>query len=327
MKKQLVYGIFLICIFIQISSSQVFSQPSYPTRQIDIIVPWDAGGSGDLFARMIAGHFSKSWGVPINVINKPGGAGVVGTMAALNERPDGYTMMADGFATSSTLAAFHPGKLPFDWRERSWCAAILKDVIVFQVRMDSPWNSLKEIEEFVKNNPKKLRWGCGSMSGIGTAAGTQFFKATNINVNMLNQVLFTGEAPTLTAIAGGHVDFAAQHFASSWGLFEGKKIKPIAVISDKRLPKLPDVPTVAEAGYPTLDITPWMGISGPPKLPNAIVEFWAAEMKKASKDPAFIEMAQKANRIINYMGPKEFQSYVEKEYQKYSALNQYFKNE
>jgi tripartite-type tricarboxylate transporter receptor subunit TctC len=323
MKRNCVYGTIFVFLFIHLVCSQAWSQPAYPAKPIEIIVPFDPGGAGDLCARLLGGYFTKKWGVQINVINKPGGGGVIGTMAALNEKPDGYTMMIDAFSCSSLLAAFYKGDLPFDWRNRSWCSIIFKDVIVYQVRADAPWNTLKEVEEFIKKNPKQLRWGCGSMSGIGTAAGTQFLKAQNIDVSMVNQVLFTGEAPTLTAIAGGHVDFAAQHFATSWQLFEGKKIKPIAVINETRLPLLPDVQTVAEAGYPMLDVTSWIGISGPPKLPKAIVDFWASELEKASKDPAFIELVNNSNRGINYMGPKAMSEYVEKEYQKYVELAKY----
>jgi tripartite-type tricarboxylate transporter receptor subunit TctC len=323
MKKILICGFALISLFI--FCEQIWSQPSYPARPIDLIVVFPAGGSGDVSARLLAKYFTEKWGVQISVINKPGGGGVPGVLTALKAKPDGYTMLLDGHACSSNLAAFYKGTLPFDWRDRSWCATFTVGTIVYQVRKDVPWKTLKEIDEFIMKNPKKLRWGVGSMSGIGTAAGAQFFKAGNIDIDMINHVVFSGEAPTLTALAGGHVDFAAQHFATSWGMMESKKIVPIAVISEKRLTQMPDVPTVAEAGYPMLDIKSWNGISGPPKLPKPIVDFWSNELAKATKDPAFIELFRKADKEIYYENSKELEEHALKEYQKYVELAKYLK--
>jgi len=254
------------------------------------------------------------------VINKPGGGGVIGTREVLTARPDGYTMLIEGHATCSMLAAFQPGQLPFDWRKRSWCARMTKDPVIYQVRMDAPWKTLKEVAEFIKNNPKQLRWGATGVSGVGSPAGVQFFYANGISLDMVNQVMFSGESKVLTALAGGHIDFCGQQYGPSWGLIEGKKCRPIATVSTKRLPLLPDVPTVAEAGYPMLDVHGWHGISGPPGLPKDIVDFWAREMEKASKDPKFHEMAEKVKKEVAYLGPKELEEFAEQEYQKYLKL-------
>lgn len=319
MRKGALLGLLVTCLALSYFPAQALGQ-SYPGKPIDIVVPYNPGGGTDLTARLLSGYFSKVLAIQLNVINKPGAGGVIGARDVLTARPDGYTMLVDGHATSSMLAAFQPGQLPFDWRKRTWIARMTKDPVIYQVRMDAPWRSLKDVAEFIKKNPKQLRWGATGVSGVGSPAGIQFFRAENISLDMVNRVMFTGETPVLAALAGGHIDFTGQQYGPSWGLIEGKKNRPIAVIAEKRLPLLPDVPTVAEAGYPTLDVHGWHGISGPPELPRHVVDFWLKELGKAAKDPVFHEMAEKVKKEVAYLALKEFEGFVEGEYQRYLSL-------
>ena len=319
MKKGLIFGWFLTCLVLPYFCAQALGE-TYPTKPVDLIVPYNPGGGADLTARLLSGYFSKVMGIQLSVINKPGGGGIIGAREVLTARPDGYTMLCEGHATSSMLAAFQPGELPFDWRKRTWIARMTKDPVIYQVRMDAPWKTLKEVAEFTKKNPKQLRWGATGVSGVGSPAGIQFFRANNISLDMVNRVMFPGESPVLAALAGGHIDFTGQQYGPSWGLIEGKKIRPIAVIAEKRLPLLGDVPTVAEAGYPMLDVHGWHGLTGPLGLPKQVVDFWVRELGKAHKDPVFHEMAEKVKKEVAYLGSKEFEEFVEREYQKYLAL-------
>lgn len=320
MKKSIICGFILTCLVLPCLWGQAWGQATYPTKPIDIIVPYNPGGGADLSARLLSGYFSKFLGVQLNVINKPGAGGVIGAREVLVARADGYTMLLDGHATSSMLAAFQPGQLPFDWRQRTWLALMTKDPVIYQVRMDGPYKTLKEVAEFIKKNPKQLRWGATGVSGVGSPAGIQFFHANNIPLDTINRVIFPGESPVLAALAGGHIDFAGQQYGPSWGMIEGKKVRPIAVIANKRLSLLTDVPTVAEAGYPMLDVHGWHGVSGPPGLPKPLVDFWVRELAKAAKDPLFHEMAEKVKKEVAYLSQSEMIEFVEKEYQKYVAL-------
>jgi len=319
MKRMMVRGLLSIGVLLSCFSAQSWAQ-AYPAQPVDLMVPYNPGGGADLAARLLSKYFAKARGIQINVINKPGAGGVLGTREVLTAKPDGYLMLLDGHATSSMLAAFQPGKLPFEWRKRTWIARTTKDPVIYQVRMDAPWKTLKEVAEFIKKNPKQFRWGATGVSGVGSPAAIQFFHAERIPLDMVNRVPFSGEAPVLTAMAGGHIDFAGQQYGPSWGLIEGKKNRPIAVIAEKRLPLLPEVPTVAEAGYPMLDVHGWHGISGPPDLAKHVVDFWVGELGKAVKDPLFRELAEAVKKEVAYLGPKEMEAFAEAEFQKYSKL-------
>ncbi len=318
MKKSLVLGLLLIFLSFHSLCGWAFGE-GYPTKPIDMIVAYGPGGGSDIMARFLAGYFAKVSGIQLNVINKTGGAGAIGLQAALTSRPDGYTMLMDTHGIGSMIALY-PGTYPVDWRKRTWCARIAIEPMVYQVRTDAPWKTLKEVAEFIKQNPEKLRWGTSGLTGCGAPAGIQFFRANDISMKMIRRVMFQGASEVVVALAGGHIDFASQQYSESASLIEGKKTRPTAVAAAKRLPLLPDVPTVTEAGYPMLDVIGWQAVSGPAGLPKQVVDFWAKSLEKACKDPAFIEQAEKLKKEVTYLGPKEFEAFVEGEYQKYAKL-------
>jgi tripartite-type tricarboxylate transporter receptor subunit TctC len=291
----------------------------YPTKAIEIIMPFNPGGGADVAARLFAAYLSKKWNVPVNVLNKTGGAGIIGTRDVLVATPDGYTMLGEGHATSSLLAAFQEN-LPFQWDKRTFICRVTLDPLIYLVRPDAPWKSLKEVADFTLKNPKVLRWGNGGLGGVSAAAGIQFFMLNKIPLTAINRVVFQGESPVLAALAGSHIDFAGQQTSASIGMVSGKKIRPLAVVSGKRFSDLPDVPTVGEMGFPQLDVTGWHGISGPPGLPEAIVQKWAKTLEEASTDPVFLDMASKVYKVVNYLGPKDFKDFVMSEYDKYLAM-------
>jgi len=130
--------------------------------------------------------------------------------------------------------------------------------------------------------------------------------SSGVPIAETNRVVFTGGAPTVTALAGGHVDFAGQQWSESAGLIQGRKIRGLAVVHPTRLPGLADVPTAKEAGFPDLDVVGWQGLAGPPKLPAAVVQKWTALLEEAAKDPAFLEQAAKLNKVFAYKGPDAF---------------------
>ncbi len=291
----------------------------YPNKAIELILPFNPGGGADVAARLFATYLSKKWNVPVNVINKTGGAGIIGTRDVLVAPPDGYTMLGEGHATSTLLDAFQ-ANLPFKWDNRTFICRVTLDPLIYLVRPDAPWKNLKEVADFALKNPKALRWGNGGLGGVSAAAGIQFFMLNKIPVESINRVVFQGETPVIAALAGSHIDFAGQQTSASIGMVAGKKIRPLAVVSEKRFSFLQEVPTVAEMGYPQLDVTGWHGISGPPGLPEPIAEKWAKALEEASKDPVFLDMASKVYKVVSYQGPKEFKEFVMSEHKKYSEM-------
>jgi tripartite-type tricarboxylate transporter receptor subunit TctC len=302
------------------------AQPTYPNKTIEFIVPSGAGGGADTSARLLANYVSKKKGVTINVVNKTGGGFIIGTNYVMTSAPDGYTMLADSHGFSTLLAIVSPS-LPFDWRKRTWIAKISHDIPIYLVQADSPWKSLSDVAEFAKANPGKMRWATAGPSGISTAAIVQFFGKSGIppaNVTSTHVVLKSG-AEVIAALAGGHIEFAAQQTSEATGMIQSGKIRALGVVSKERLSEIPDVPTVAEAKYPALDVVGWHGLSGPPGLPPHIAKFWLDVTQEASKDPDFIDALLKANKVPAYLSNKEFEAFAEHEHGVYEGVFEYMK--
>ncbi|MCJ7493617.1 MAG: tripartite tricarboxylate transporter substrate binding protein [Deltaproteobacteria bacterium] len=318
MKRSLwLFGIFFLIVNIFPHSGQ--SAPAYPTKPIEMIIGFGPGGAADVTARLVAGYVSKKWGQPINVINMPGASGIIGTRHTLTAKPDGYTLMMDNHAVSAMLAASQID-LPFKWENRTVIARVTVDPVFYLVKQDSPWKDLKEVAENIRKNPKVFRWGVAGVTAVGAFAMPQFLEVNNLPFDSLNRVVFKSGAEVVTALAGGHIDLAAQQYSEVTGLILAKKVRGLAVVNPERLPGLPDVPPAKEVGYPNLNVYGWQGVSGPPKLPPEVVDKWAKTLKEACQDPAFLEQAAKIYKVLAYLGPKEFWEFMQDEYKRYVPL-------
>ncbi len=318
MKKSLwLFSFFVLILAILPCPAQ--SAPAYPTKPIEMIIGFGPGGAADVTARLVAGYVSKKWGQPINVINMPGASGIIGTRHTLTAKPDGYTLMMDNHAVSAMLAASQID-LPFKWENRTVIARVTVDPVFYLVKQDSPWKDLKEVAENIRKNPKVFRWGVAGVTAVGAFAMPQFLEVNNLPFDSLNRVVFKSGAEVVTALAGGHIDLAAQQYSEVTGLILAKKVRGLAVVNPERLPGLPDVPPAKEVGYPNLNVYGWQGVSGPPKLPPEVVDKWAKSLEEACKDPAFLEQAAKIYKVLAYLGPKEFWEFMQEEYKRYLPL-------
>lgn len=294
-------------------------QQVYPTKPIQLIVAFPPGGGADVTARLISEYVAKKWGQSVDVVNVAGGAAVIGTQQAMKAAPDGYTMLLDCHASSSMMAAAQP-QLPFDWTKRTVIARVSLDPVFYVVNTSSKAKTLAEVVGLVKENPKDFKWGTVGISGLSTFAVAQLFAAGGIDIKSTNMVTLQGGAPVLTSLAGGHIDLAAQQLSEVTPLLTAGKIRALAVVSDKRIPQFPDVPTVAEAGFAKLNITGWQGISGPDGLPRHVVDKWTSVLQEIEKDPTFQEKANKLGKIPAYMGADETKKMIDNEYQQYLSL-------
>jgi tripartite-type tricarboxylate transporter receptor subunit TctC len=304
---------------IVLASSTAVAQPAYPTRPIEIIVAYNPGGAADVAARLVAAHASKKWGQPVNVVNMPGASGITGALRALNARPDGYTLLCDPHATSAMLFAVE-SDVPFKMDGKTQIALVTLDPVIYTVKVDSPWKTLKDVAEAAKANPKAFRYGIAGVSGVASFSVSQFLFHAGVNVKEANKVVFTGGAPTMTALAGGHIDFAGQQWSESTGLIQGGKVRALAVVHPTRLPSLPDIPTAKEAGFPELNVVGWQGLAGPKGLPPAIVQKWNALLEEASKDKEFLEQAAKLNKVVHYLPPDPYWKFQEDALKNYLPL-------
>jgi tripartite-type tricarboxylate transporter receptor subunit TctC len=290
----------------------------YPSRAIDLICPFGAGGSSDATNRFIADYLKNVWKVPVNMISKPGGATVPASLEIYNADPDGYTLLADTSATSMLPIAVK--EVPFNVLERTFVATIFSFPQIFVVPADSPIKTMKDLEAEVKKSPETFTWT--SMGGTGSQDFTarQFFKAIGVDVFKTKPVVGKGGGDAATLTAGGHVVMGIVAPNTGLPMIKGEIIRPLAITTEKRIAMYPDLPTTAEVGYPTVNFGQWGGVSGPPNMPPAIVEVWDKAIQDMVKDPKFISKLDSMGVLVVYKNAKDTRDFVIKETQEVKDL-------
>jgi tripartite-type tricarboxylate transporter receptor subunit TctC len=272
----------------------------YPARPIDVIIGFAAGGGGDTLLRIITQHLEKALGQSIIVVNKPGGGAIPAVLDVMKSKPDGYTLSAESQATS----AFQMGRtdIPFDPLEKTYICNIAVAPYALYVDPKMPWQSLDDVAGFIKKTPEKFIWG-----GIGGPSGTtfsqlQFFDHIGADIKKMKMVVYKGSGPILIAAAGGHVMWGSAGASAVPPFHQSKKVRVLAVTGNKRVKNLPGVPTAKEVGYP-LTVDMWLGLSGPPGLPQEVVDTLNKAVNKIIESPAFITDLEKVCSVTDYKDP------------------------
>jgi tripartite-type tricarboxylate transporter receptor subunit TctC len=290
------------------------AQQQYPSKPVDIIVPWNAGSSTDLVPRLVAPYISKAFGVAINVINKPGGSGVIGTHEALRAKPDGYTMLADGMPVSVHIGAWK--NLPYDPKNRTFVARFVVQPFTIVVKADSPWKSIADVEQEVRKNPKTFRWswiGGGGGVDIVTAQLKAEFTRKGVDLTETKTVTFTGTGAVMPALGGGHVDIAVGTRAAVNPMVSAGKARIIGISGAERYKGYPQVPSAFEQGYPGVSVGYWVGLFGPPNLPSDIVKTWQKAIKAVVNDPELDPKWDNLGAVPAYLEGAEFKEFILKE--------------
>ncbi|ROS38491.1 Bug family tripartite tricarboxylate transporter substrate binding protein [Amycolatopsis thermoflava] len=244
------------------------SAASYPDRPIELVVPFDPGGGTDLTARVIANALSDELGVPVNVVNKPGAEQVTGVDYVRKSRPDGYTLLADG-AASSSIQSFKKD-LPFAWDDRTFIGRVTSGAHAYAVAADSPYTTLDQLITALKQDPKKFRtsWSGGATTSDLTLLS--LLRDAQVEVGDLTRVPYRSSGDAMQAVVSDLLDFGVGGATATFSLAQSKDLRVLAVTGDKPVAMLGGVPTTAALGHPELDVTYWVGLSGPPGMPAAI---------------------------------------------------------
>jgi tripartite-type tricarboxylate transporter receptor subunit TctC len=278
-----------------------------------MLVAFAPGGSTDLVARALADKVSKVWGQPINVVNKAGGSGTTGTVEAIQAKPDGYTVLMH-VTSSGILNPAIQSDLPYKWDQFAFVARVNTSPLVVTVKADSNWKTLTDLVNDVKKDPANFTYGTSGPGGPSTFATAQIMEQAGIDPGKLTKVVLGGGAPTMTALAGGQVNFAIQNLSEVIDLIKGGKLRGLAVSNDVRVKALPDVPTAKEAGYDKFTLQGWNGVVAPANFPKAAVDSWNKVVKDALADPAFADKLESMGLIPAYLGPDEFKASLKKDY-------------
>jgi tripartite-type tricarboxylate transporter receptor subunit TctC len=297
---------------------QAQSQEKYPTRAIDIIVAYPPGGASDGGTRIAAAYLNKKWGVPVNVVNKPGGGTVLGCLAVYQAPPDGYTVLADGLARGALLRAAVKD-LPFEIMDRTFIAMMYNGPQVFCVHPTSPIKNLKDLEAEAKRDPGNFSFTLmGGTSGADYAV-RQFFKVIGLDHSRTKPIPVQGGAQAVAMTAGGHVKLGACTAAAAVPSIRGGMMRPLCIALNERHPDLPDVPTAIEMGY-AINVDDWHGFSGPPKLPTFVVETWNEALEEMSRDPEIIAKLKNIGTLPYYRNARATREQVVKEMEQVQLL-------
>jgi tripartite-type tricarboxylate transporter receptor subunit TctC len=250
----------------------------YPSRPITILVPFPPGGSSDIVMRVVAHKVSESTGQTIIIENRPGAAGNVAAMAIKNAPPDGYLLMMGHTGTHAINPALYTD-LKFDpVKDFTPITALIAFNNILVVPVASPAKTVAELVAYAKTKPQGLSYGSQGVGTGGHLLGVLFAKHAGIN---LVHVPYRGIAPAVTDTVAGRMDMLFASYVSMGGHVEGGRLRMLAIAGTQRHPRIPDVPTMPEAGYPDVQMQQWFGLFGPAGLPAPIVQKLNSEFVNA----------------------------------------------
>ncbi len=286
------------------------SQERYPSRPIELVVPFSAGGSADIAARIYSEELSRALKVPINVINRAGGAGIQGTAYVVRGKNDGYTLLAAP-STAIIVMPVISNEVTYDpLKDLVPLAHFVSAPTVFDVRADSPFKTLGELIEYARKNPGKLKNATG---GIGTESHLNLEILCNRVGVKITTVPFASGGEAVPALLGGHVDMSSQTLITEAPHIKAGKLRGLALASPARHPDFPDIPTTAELGHPNVNLRVRFGVFAPAGVPQSALTVLNPALEKVLKNPEVIERAKKALLTVEYMGPEEFRKFIESE--------------
>ncbi|TKC14445.1 tripartite tricarboxylate transporter substrate binding protein [Robertmurraya kyonggiensis] len=293
---------------------------SYPERQIELVVPFAAGGGVDLAARAVAEYLSKEWGQSIVVTNKTGGGGIVGAQYALKEaKPDGYTVLVNN-NSSTTMYEAGTSNPTITSKDNKFVSRIAEASLTYAVKEDAEWESFKEFSDWVKANPEELTWASVGPAGFSSFGVAEWLDSIGVDYKNTSMVSSEGASDSTAKVAGGHVILAVHNVGEVYSLAESGKIKILAVQSSERSPLYPDVPTVEEEGFTGLTVKWWTGLSFAADVPDEIVEKWDEAIAEMEQDKAFIKELEKIKLEPSYLNSEDFTQAVKEETERYTKL-------
>ena len=282
---------------------------AYPERPITFVVPWGAGGGTDTTARYFAAGLEKELGQPVNVVNRTGGSGVVGHSAIATAPADGYTI---GMITVEISMMHWQGLTDLTPASYTPIALVNADPAGFTVRADSPFKSVKEVLDYAKANPGKLKASGTGQGGIWHLALAGLMNDSKIPQTAIPWVPSNGAAPAMQDLVAGGVDVVTCSLPEARALIDAGKAKPLAVMDSKKTPLFPDVPTMKEAAGSGWTVSAWRGIAGPKGMPADVQQRLMTAVKKIWDSKEFKDFATSKGYGMEWAPSAEFATFMAK---------------
>jgi len=301
----------LTCALLAVPVTSNADQDVFPNKPIKVVVPFPPGGGVDVLARMIGAKLSTDWGQPIVIDNRPGAGTLIGAGAVATAAPDGYTILAATADTLAVAAALQSKPITLPEKTLTPLTQIVRTPLLIMVRPDSPYKTLSDFVEAARKQPGQIFYASAGIGTIHHMAMEVFSSQANIDVK---HVAYRGTGPAVSDLLGGVVHVAMIDSPVALSQIQGGKLRALGVSIATRAAVAPDVPTIAEQGYPDFSAESWMGFAVPLGTPPAIVEKLYTGIRDAIADP---DIAQKLRNFglepITSQSPAAFARFAETE--------------
>jgi tripartite-type tricarboxylate transporter receptor subunit TctC len=292
------------------------AQSGFPSKAVHILVPYPAGGAVDVLARTLGDELSRQWGQSVIVENRPGAGGVVASQALATSPPDGYTLMvvASGHATNPFLYA----KLPYDtFKDFTPISLLASSPNILLVRADSPYKTLADLLAVARQKPGSLSYG---MAGNGTSTHLAGELLKNLAKVDIVAIPYKGGGPAMNDLLSGQIPISLNNGPESIGQISAGSVRALGVTTAKRVPMLPDVPTIAEAGVPGYDTGVWWGLLGPANMAADLVAKLSHDFVAAVNAPKVKDRLGSLGASPIGSSPQQFEAQIQTDYDKWGPI-------
>ncbi len=265
--------------------SSGWAQTTWPARPIRIIVPFAPGGPNDVLARLVGARFGEAFGQPAIIDNRGGAGGTIGAEATARSPADGYTLAMGGSSNLAVAPSLY-AKLPYDpLRDFTPVANIARVPYLLVINPRVPARTVKELVAMARAKPGYLNYGSSGVGSMSSLAAEWFNASAGTRIV---HIPFKGTAPALTEVIAGSVDLMMADMGLALAHAKAGRMRALAITTPRRSPTAPDIPTVAEAGLPGFEMSPWFGLVGPAGVPREIVERLNREVNAMLRAPELL---------------------------------------
>lgn len=288
-------------------ATTVSAMAAYPEKPIQLVAPYAAGGAADVLSRLLARQLEGPLGQPVVVENKPGAGTVIGAQAVAKARPDGYTLLLSANSTFSINPALMP-KLPYDSAKDFEPIGLVGSVaLAILVNTKSPEQTLAQLVASARAKPDGLSYGSFGNATAAHFGGEMFSQAAGIR---MTHVPYRGSAPAMADLLGGQIQITVDTVVAAAPQIKAGKVRALAVLGAKRSALLPDVPTAAESGYPSVDISSWIALVAPHGLPPDVKHQLDKALATVMNSPDMIERMKSTGFEASYRPIADWSRFV-----------------
>lgn len=305
-----------VCAALCMAGSAAFAQ-GYPSRPVRFVVPYSPGGSADTLARTLSASLTERLGQQVVVDNRTGANGDIGMALVARAQPDGYTIVL-GYIGNLGIGPAWYAQMPYDpLKDFTSITQAVGGTNMLVVHPSVPAKTLREFIAYTKANPKKVTFASAGVASVGHMTGELLNTLAGID---LTHVPYKGTGQAITDLLGGHIKVMIGGFASSLIHVRSGKLHGIATTGLRRTPAAPDIPTIAESGFPGFETSSWFGVLGPAKLPRPIVMRLNGEIGKSLHEPAAVKRLEGVGFEIVTGTPEAFTAYMKSEIAKWTKV-------